>query len=121
MSAAVAAGLRRPGNPKPRLGFGSTREAVLALRARGIAPTEIAARLGITPNCARSHIHMAGKAAAAPLPLDLVEALAPHAARRGLTVPALAVDLLSEIAEAGLVDAILDDGAGAAMEQEQDE
>jgi hypothetical protein len=43
-------------------------------------------------------------------PVDLLEALATHAARRGIHPNALARRIVEEAVDGGIVDAILDDG-----------
>lgn len=46
------------------------------------------------------------------LPLDLLERLDPHAARRGVHRNQLVREIVESALDAGLVDAVLDDGTG---------
>lgn len=109
--------------PKPCLGYRSRSDAVLALTEAGRSVDQIAAMTGIPKGRvsalktsarrrrrnlpARLHKHQRTVC----VPIDILDRLAPAASERGISVNALARWLLQEIAEAGLVGAVLDDGA----------
>lgn len=100
-------------NRKPTAGYPSRTEAVLAMRDKGLSPPEIAAELQIAYGTVKVLI---AKSAAGPPPVkvsiahDHVRALTPHADRRGCTVHELVRRIVGTVADAGLVDAVLDDG-----------
>jgi hypothetical protein len=105
------------GSPKPALGYPSRTAAVLALRADSVPTTEIAERLGIEAktvaalenSAARSRALAAEGNRTILFPPELIEALMPHAARRGISANALARRLIETVVESELVDAVLDD------------
>lgn len=105
------------------------RDEIIALARQGNPPREIAARMGLDANtvsCLLSYERRKG----APIPYfptgpgrigrtrfvicdppaGLREALAPHAAARGMSISELAGALLLAITRDDLVDAVLDDG-----------
>ena len=109
---------------KPCLGYRSRSDAVLALTEAGRSVDQIAAmtdipkgnvsalmtsarrrRRNLPPRPADEHERTVR------VPIDILDRLAPAASERGISVNALARWLLQEIAEAGLVGAVLDDGA----------
>lgn len=109
---------------KPCLGYRSESDAVLALTEAGRTVDQIAAMTGIAKSRvstlmtyarrrrrrnlpARLHKHQRTVC----VPIDILDRLAPAASERGISVDALVRWLLQEIAEAGLVGAVLDDGA----------
>jgi hypothetical protein len=109
------------GAPKPCLGFPSRTAAVLALRKQG-EPTEIiAARVGITANQVLALESSAGRYDKRPaqnavatdrallLPPWLLQALTPHATRRGATPAMLAFAIIETVIADDMVDAVLDD------------
>lgn len=110
------------GAAKRTLGFASRTEAVLALRADGLSTRQIADRIGIEEKTVTALEHSAGRAKVRParpteingrtilFPRDVLDRLAPHAAKRCIHPNSLA-RMIVEIAVAeGLVDSILDDG-----------
>lgn len=103
---------------KPSLGYPSRTEAVLALRRQGRTTREIARAIGIeiktvvALECSAGRRRDSRPIAARPaagLSLGTRQKLRPHAARRGVSVDALVLMLVDQVAEADLVDAVLDD------------
>lgn len=102
------------------------KEAIINLGVTGMLPSEIAIRLGRPVTTVYAYLaegrneghpiprHKGhgnrGRAFILP-PMDVVRALQPHAERRGVSVRELGLQLLETIADEGLVDAILDEGA----------
>ena len=109
--------------PKPCLGYRSESDAVLALTEAGNTVDQIAAMTGIAKgkvsalkaSARRRRRHMPARLnkhqRTVCVPIDILDRLAPAASERGISVDALVRWLLKEIAEAGLVGAVLDDGA----------
>jgi hypothetical protein len=109
------------GAPKPCLGFPSRTAAVLALRKRGVSTETIAARVGITANQVLALEASAGRYEKRPaqnvvatdrallLPPWLLQALTPHANRRGTTSTMLAFAIIETVIADDMVDAVLDD------------
>ncbi|GAN14133.1 hypothetical protein I6G65_16015 [Sphingomonas paucimobilis] len=112
------------GGPIPCLGYDSRSQAIAALRAQGQSTREIARRVGIEPKTvsaleASQNRRDTSRTQGSNLPswntvaidADTLRALRPHAARRGISVVALARNLLIVLADDNLVDALLDDDA----------
>lgn len=115
---------------KPTLGYPSRTAAVQGMRAEGLATRTIARRIGIDTSTVRALEASAGRAdrraepvargargarggigeVAVILPVDIVRALRPHAARRGIAVDTLARRILDAALD-GMVDGVLDDAA----------
>ncbi len=104
------------GAAKPCLGYPSRTDAVLALRAKGLTNNQIALKTGISVSSVAALI--SGKKYKRPADLyqktvrvdnDVLEALRPFAADRGIGVNQLCRNLLAAIADDELADAILDD------------
>lgn len=104
----------------PTLGYPSRTAAVLALRAKGIHQRDIGVRIGI------SHSTVAALEASAKrtfrhkrpaevngrtvvFPIDILEALRPHAEKRNTTPNALARMIVDTVVDEGIIDAVLDD------------
>ncbi|HEX4041082.1 MAG TPA: hypothetical protein VHY10_05225 [Xanthobacteraceae bacterium] len=91
---------------------------MLALRADSVPTAEIASRLGIEAktvaalenSAARSRAMAAEGCRTILFPPELIEALRPHAQRRGISANTLARRLIEVVLESELVDAVLDDG-----------
>lgn len=108
------------GGPKPTLGYASRTDAVLALRAKGLSNVLIAERIGISPStvgaliCSHERYRQPRPAEAngrtVVVPVDVLDALMVHAARRGISVNELVRRIVETAADDDLVDAILDDG-----------
>lgn len=107
---------------KPTLGYPSRTDAVLALRKQGRSTPDIAIALGVEVKTVSALEHSAGRGRRAPrpaeqlgrtilFPVDVLDALGPYAARRGVHPNALARRIVEEVVDGGLVDAVLDDGA----------
>jgi hypothetical protein len=109
------------GAPKPCLGFPNRTAAVLALRKRGVPTEIIAARVGITANQVLALESSAGRYEKRPapkvvatdsallLPPQLLQALTPHASRRGTKPAMLAFSIIETVIADDMVDAVLDD------------
>lgn len=110
----------------PCLGYPSRTAAVVALRAQGLTTREISQRVGIELKTVTAlegsmtrldrQQQRAPKASASGvntvvMDSDTLRALRPHAARRGVTVVALAQQLLATLVDDDLVNALLDDEA----------
>jgi hypothetical protein len=107
---------------KPTLEFNTRTDAVLALRAQRLSTAAIADGLGIAVKTVTALEHSAGRARRAPrraeelcrtvlFPVEVLDALGPHAARRGLHPNHLARLIVETVLDDGLVDAVLDDDA----------
>ena len=111
---------------------GSRRAEIVALAQQGIAPREIALQLGCQPSTVHHYLWLARRedgfngrfktgsprevgSSSTVIPRRLADVLRPAAAARGLTVNALAQSILARVAEDGLIDAVLDDGAEEAV------
>lgn len=107
---------------KPTLGYASRTDAVLALRAQGIQTREIARRIGIEPKTVAALEHSAGRArsgrAQRPheevcrtvlFPIEILDRLGPHAARRSMHPNRLARLIVEMVVDEKMVDAVLDD------------
>lgn len=100
--------------PKQTAGYPSRTAAVIALRADGLTPKEIAARCGISERAVAALEATARRRVGKPVrfPVDVLVALKPHAVARGLTTEELIRDLVSTVAREAMVDAVLDDDSG---------
>ncbi|PWE32754.1 hypothetical protein DDZ14_08385 [Maritimibacter sp. 55A14] len=115
------------GAPKPALGYPSRTAAVVALRNQGKTFAQIGRMIGITAKTAsalahsaqRSHRHDLNEIRPdAVLDGEAINALQPYATRRGLTVGELVCLLIETVVEDQIIDAVLDDGAFAALASE---
>lgn len=104
----------------PTLGYPSRTEAVLALRAQRLSTRQIAHAIGIEQKTVLALEHSAGRKTRAPrpaeqlgrtivFPVDVLDALAPHAAKRGVHVNSLARLIVTTVVDEDLVDSVLDD------------
>ncbi len=101
--------------PKPVLGYRRQVDAVLAMRRDQVPTSEIAARLGVAvddvaaleSSAARVRPESPGRGVL--FPLELLAALAPHAARRGIHPHSLARKLIEVVLAEEMLDAVLDD------------
>ena len=110
------------GASKPCLGYPSRTAAVLGLRQQGLTTAQIGQAIGIStktvtalecgssrPKRERSDYEYLGRAVL--VPTDVLDALGPHAAKRGVSVNGLARLIISTVVDEGMIDAVLDDGA----------
>lgn len=110
------------GAAKPCLGYPSRTAAVLGLRQQGLTTAQIGQAIGIStktvtalecgssrPKRERSDYEYLGRAVL--VPTDVLDALGPHAAKRGVSVNGLARLIISTVVDEGIIDAVLDDGA----------
>lgn len=97
-------------------------ETVIFLRKSGLTTREIAAKVGIEPKSVTALECSArrGKRAKRPaetlgrtvlFPADVLDALGPFAAKRGIHPNMLARQIVTTVLDEGLVDAVLDDEA----------
>ncbi|MDX3971129.1 MAG: hypothetical protein QHD01_31675 [Bradyrhizobium sp.] len=101
---------------KPTLGYASRTDAVIGLRAQNLSTKEIAARIGIEQrtvvalelSAARSHRRVQS-CRTVLVPVDILAALGPHAAKRGIAVNELIRRLIDACVDDKIVDAVLDD------------
>jgi predicted transcriptional regulator len=113
------------GAPKPALGYPSRTAAVLGLRQQGLSTGQIAQALGIEnktvsalelgssrPRREPAPSTMLGRTVV--IPIDVLNALGPHAARRCISVNALARLIISTVVDDGMIDAVLDDAEALA-------
>ncbi len=110
------------GAAKRTLGFASRTEAVLSLRADGLSTRQIADRIGISDSTVTALEHSAGRAKVRPrrpaevngrtilFPRDILDRLAPHAAKRCIHSNSLARMIVEIAVDEDLIDSILDDG-----------
>ncbi len=103
------------------LGFGSRTDAVLALRRQGLTTAEIAARIGVASKTVTALEHSALRSqrrATRPaeehgrtilFPVDLLDRLGPHAAKRGIHPNRLARLIVETVVDEALIDSVLDD------------
>lgn len=106
---------------KPTLGFASRTDAVLSLRRQGLTAQQIGSRIGIPERTVTALEHSAGrpkKRAIRPaeemgrtvlFPIDILNALGPHAAKRGVHPNSLARLIVTTVVDDGLIDSVLDD------------
>ena len=108
------------GAPKQTLGYPSRTAAVAGLRAQGFDTRQIAKAIGIAPSTVVALEHGAGRPRRMPrpseemgrtvvFPTDVLDTLAPHAARRGIHVNSLARLIVTTVVDEGMIDAVLDD------------
>ncbi len=106
------------GAPKPALGYPSRTAAVLELRGQGIDDAEIARRIGIRRETVEALACSAAGRRRRPceangrtvvFPIDVLDALGPHAAARGISPNELARRLVETAIDDNLIDAVLDD------------
>jgi len=109
------------GARKPTLGYASRTDAVLALRAQRFSTEAIAARLGIETKTVSALEHSAGRPKRAPrpieelcrtvlFPIDVLDSLGPHAAKRNIHPNHLARLIVETVVDEKMIDAVLDDG-----------
>lgn len=100
---------------KPTAGYPSRTAAVLAMRAAGMKPSEIARICRISVRSVAALEHSARRRKGRPIRLDhaVLAALAEPARRRGLYPEQLAARIVATVAAEGMVDAVLDDGSAA--------
>lgn len=106
---------------KPTLGYATRTAAVVALRRKGLSTGQIADSIGIAPNIVTALEHSAGrnkKRAIRPaeemgrtvlFPVDVLNQLGPHAAKRGIHPNSLARLIVATVVDDNLIDSVLDD------------
>lgn len=110
------------GAPKPCLGYPSRTAAIAALRGQGQSTVAIARMIGIDPKTVSALELGSGRARSARtprpheemcrtvlFPIDVLAALGPHAAKRGIHPNHLARLIVSTVIDENMVDAVLDD------------
>lgn len=109
---------------KPTFGYSSRTDAVLGMRKKRMSTQQIAEAIGIPEKTVTALEHSAGRRKRTPrpaeqmgrtilFPIDVLDALGPHAAKRGIHPSSLARRLVTEAVDGNLIDAILDDDGGA--------
>ena len=109
------------GAPKPTLGYPSRTAAVLAMRSKNLPTAAIAARIGVAAktvialerSAERTRALVAEGCRTVLFPAELLDELAPHAAVRDTSAGRLARRIVEVVVQNRLIDAVLDDGAGA--------
>lgn len=108
------------GAPKPCLCYPSRTAAVIGLRGKGLTTTQIAKAIGIPEKTVIALEIGSSRPRAEPnpteqlgrtivLPVDVLDALRPHAARRAISTNHLARLIVSTVVDEGMIDAVLDD------------
>lgn len=108
--------------PKPTLGYPSRTAAIIAMRAERIPTDEIARRIGIEAKTVAALELSAGRARSRRdprpheaicrtvlFPVDVLDALGPHAARRGIHPNRLARLIVETVVDENMIDAVMDD------------
>ena len=105
---------------KPCLGYPSRTEAVVALKRSGLSTRAIAERIGIQMKTVVALEHSSDRwrkprpsermGRTVVFPVDVLDALALHAAKRGMHANRLACLIVATVVDDGMVDAVLDDG-----------
>lgn len=107
-------------SPKPCLGYPSRTAAIHALRKKGRNTREIALSIGITEKnvialeCSSSRPRRMPRPSESlgrtvVFPVDVLNSLGPHAARRNISTNHLVRLLISTVVDEGLVDSVMDD------------
>ena len=107
---------------KPINGYPSRTAAILSMLESGMSRQAIARELEISTSTVGVLIHSATRRSGSgddggrppsmvSINYDVMRELRPHARRRCTTTLALAQQLIETVVEAGLIDAVLDDGA----------
>lgn len=112
-------------SPKPTLGYPSRTAAICGMRAQGLSTRQIAEAIGIAPKTIAALEAGSGRARAIRnerpwqelgraviVPVDVLNALSRHAARRNMHVNALARLIITTVVDDGMIDAVLDDEGG---------
>jgi hypothetical protein len=109
--------------PEPILGYRSKTAAVLAMRSQGLSTEIIAERLMIASKDVAALEHSAARWKRAVrgirpaeangrtvlFPVDILNALGPHAAKRGISPNELARRIVETAVEENMIDAVMDD------------
>lgn len=111
---------------KPCLGYSSRTKAIYALRAQGLSTREIARKIGIEPKTVSAlesgssrkrpmrHVRPSEQLGrTVVVPIDVLDALGPPAAKRGIHPNYLARLILATVVDEGMIDAVLDDNGEA--------
>lgn len=114
------------GAPKPCLGYPSRTAAVHGLRANGMSTRQIASAIGINvstvcalelgssrPRAIRQERPSEKLGRTVVVPVDVLDALGPHAARRGISTNHLARLIIATVVDEDMIDAVLDDADDA--------
>lgn len=107
------------GAPKPCLGYPSRTAAIHGLRSLGMSTRQIASQIGIAIStvsaleCGSSRPRAIRpseeRGRTVVIPVDVLDTLSPHAARRNVSVNHLVRLIVSNVVDEGLVDAVMDD------------
>ncbi len=105
--------------PKAFEGFRSRTDAAVAMTAQGLAPAQIASRIGIDRNAVTALLASASRRRS-PRPAeqtgatvlfskDVLSRLRPHAIKRQITVNELARRIVEAVVDDNIVNAVLED------------
>jgi len=108
------------GAAKPCLGYPSRTAAVHGLRANGLSTRQIADAIGIEDKTVLALEIGSSRPRREPrpteqlgrtvvIPIDVLDALGPHAAKRGCSVNHLVRQIIATVADENMVDAVMDD------------
>ena len=108
------------GAPKPCLGYPSRTAAVIGLRAQQLTTRQIARASGIEETtvvaleCGSSRPRREPRPSeqmgrTVVIPVDVLDALGPHAAKRCISVNQLAREIIATVVDEGMIDAVMDD------------
>ncbi len=105
--------------PIPTLGYATRTEAVMALTAKGVPARTIADRIGITTGTVAALRHSGARkrrprkseiyGRTVVMPVDVLEALRPHALARKISPNELARRIVASVVDDDIVTAVLDD------------
>jgi hypothetical protein len=103
---------------KPTLGYTSRTDAIVALRSQGYSTLTIAKKTGIKAGTVAvlEHYNLRGRRTDCAnrqvmVRREIMDTLGPIAAKRGLSVKALAQMIIETVISEHMVEAVLDDGA----------
>lgn len=111
---------------KPTLGYPTRTAAVMGLRAEGLSTRQIAEAIGIEEKTVTALECSAGRkrdrserpseklGRTVVIPMDVLDQLTPHAARRGMHPNSLARLIITTVVDESMIDAVLDDAEDCA-------
>jgi len=100
---------------RPRKLSSAQIDQICLKRQQGWSYPRIAGKFGVSPDTIGYHCRLKGvvsplqRRRAVPVPIDVLEALEPHAARRNISAETLVGRIIVAVVDSGLVDAVLDD------------
>ena len=100
---------------RPRKLSSAQIDQICLKRQQGWSYPRIAGKFGVSADTARYHCRLFGvvspllRRRAVPVPIDVLDALGSHAARRNISAETLAARIVVAVADSNIVDAVLDD------------